>query len=134
MTLAPHPRFARAIIAVAAFYGLSGTALSALTTHLPSSAFVPGGREMAWHGVWMQMWHAPVLLALGVAMIASDRFRGYGFRWAAAGLSFGIALFCAAVYAIAFTGRHSGIVAPTGGMIVMASWIMIGIAGLRVRA
>jgi len=107
-------------LACAAFYGLTGCILGALDAHLPNTAFIPGGRMIAHQAIDMQMWHAPVLAALGL----------YGTRTralhiAAIALTLGLALFCTAVYAIAFVGLRLGPLAPTGGVIVMLGWIAL---------
>ncbi len=121
MTLTPWQRIC---LCFAAFCGLSGVALAALTAHLPERFFIAGGRPMTERAIDMQMWHAVLLCAL--ALYGAPRF-----RWIAASFAIGLMLFCIPVYALALRGPNFAIVAPTGGTLVMLSWLALMIAALR---
>ncbi len=80
-------------------------------------------------GVQMQGWHA--LALLGTALWAP---RG-GWLADAAGVAFtaGIVLFCSALYRLGLTGVSMGLVAPTGGVLLMIGWLLLAASALRAR-
>jgi uncharacterized membrane protein YgdD (TMEM256/DUF423 family) len=89
----------------------------------------PAAQRMVGSAVQMQGWHALALLA---AALWSPR----GGRMAhAAALAFavGTVLFCGAVYEQGLTGTSLGLVAPTGGTILMLGWLLLGVSALRAR-
>jgi uncharacterized membrane protein YgdD (TMEM256/DUF423 family) len=80
-------------------------------------------------GVQMQGWHALALLATGLWAP-----RG-GWLAHAAGCAFaaGLVLFCGAVYSLALAGVSWGVLAPTGGILLMIGWLLLAASALRVR-
>ncbi len=54
----------------------------------------------------------------------------------AAGAAFvaGMLMFCGAVYALGLVGVSLGFVAPTGGIVLMIGWLLLGGSALRARA
>lgn len=102
----------------------TGTVMGALTAHLPDSAFAVGGRVMAHSGMEMQMWQGIALVALGLtAKPQAGRILLAG----GCGLVLGTLLFCAGVYYTAFTGHHAAHVAPTGGSLLILSWLLLSV-------
>ena len=80
-------------------------------------------------GVQMEGWHALALVAAG---LWAER-RGGLAHWAAAGFLLGTLLFCAPVYLLALTGMSLGPVAPTGGTVLIAAWLVLAASALRRR-
>ena len=80
-------------------------------------------------GVQMQGWHALALLGAGLWAPRGGRLAD------AAGAAFllGMLLFCGAVYSLGLAGVSLGIVAPTGGVIVMLGWLLLAASALRAR-
>ncbi|MFT8676353.1 MAG: DUF423 domain-containing protein [Acetobacter sp.] len=108
----------------------SGTVMGALTAHLPDSAFAMGGRAMAHNAMDMQMWHGIALVALGLGMATRpNRLLLAG----GTGLLVGMLLFCGGVYYTAFTGQRISHMAPTGGSLIILSWLALA-AGWARRA
>ncbi|MBO1327028.1 DUF423 domain-containing protein [Acetobacter suratthaniensis] len=105
-----------------------GVIMGALTAHLPETAFATGGRVMARGAMEMQMWQGLALVALG---LGADRLSTRLLRIGAAGILLGTLLFCGAVYYTAFTGHHAGHVAPTGGSLLILSWLCLAFAWAR---
>ena len=91
---------------------MAAVAAHALTTLSP--AMTAGGAS----GIQMQGWHALALIATGVW---SQR-RGGVAHWAGAAFLLGTVLFCAAVYSLALADTSLGLVAPTGGWLLMRGW------------
>jgi uncharacterized membrane protein YgdD (TMEM256/DUF423 family) len=79
--------------------------------------------------VQMEGWHALALLAVGLWAP-----RG-GLLAQAAGVAFsvGLVLFCGALYSLGLFGVSPGLVAPTGGTLLMIGWLLLGAAALRAR-
>ncbi|WP_254454922.1 DUF423 domain-containing protein [Acetobacter estunensis] len=111
-----------------AWAAATGVAMGAVAAHLPSERFgLPEGRMIVQEAVQMQMWHALALLALGVSVRRPSRLTAL----AGCGLWCGMVIFCLALYVTAFSGHHLGSVAPTGGLMLIASWALLGVAFLR---
>jgi uncharacterized membrane protein YgdD (TMEM256/DUF423 family) len=75
----------------------------------------------------MEGWHALALLA--TALWAPRG--GMAANLAGAAFALGMLLFCGAVYARALAGVSLGPVAPTGGTLLMAGWLLLGLSALR---
>ena len=113
-------------IGLGALAGLLAVAMAAVAAHaLPDLG--AAHRAVVDSALRMQGWHALALLACGLW-----RERG-GVLVDAAGATFtaGILLFCGAVYGLALAGAATGPVAPAGGMLLMAGWVLLGLSALR---
>jgi uncharacterized membrane protein YgdD (TMEM256/DUF423 family) len=44
-----------------------------------------------------------------------------------------LVLFCGAVYSLALAGVSWGFLAPTGGILLMIGWLLLGASALRAR-
>jgi uncharacterized membrane protein YgdD (TMEM256/DUF423 family) len=116
-------------IGVGALMGCGAVLMAALAAHVLAGA---GAAEAAMLGsaLQMQAWHALALVAVGLWA------GGRGGGWAdAAGAAFaaGALLFCGAVYLRALAGVGLGAVAPLGGTLLMAGWLLFAISALRAR-
>jgi uncharacterized membrane protein YgdD (TMEM256/DUF423 family) len=113
-------------IGLGSLAGFGAVAMAAFAAHGigdPTAARIVGS------GVQMQGWHALALLATGLWAP-----RG-GWLAHAAGLAFvvGLVLFCGAVYSVGLAGVSWGILAPTGGILLMIGWLLLGVSALRGR-
>lgn len=108
-------------ILAAALMGAFGTAGAALAAH------GRGGETLAIAAAVLFV-HAPALLALGLAGPARLRFAAVP----ALGLTLGVALFSGDLAARALAGaeRLFPNAAPAGGMILIASWLLLGVLAL----
>lgn len=113
-------------IGLGALAGLLAVAMAAAAAHL---ALAPPALAMLREGVQMQGWHALALVATGIWAARGGRLAHL------AGLAFalGLLLFCGTVYALALGGPHLGLLAPTGGWLLMAGWALLGLSALRAR-
>jgi uncharacterized membrane protein YgdD (TMEM256/DUF423 family) len=117
-------RWSRAMLCCGALLGLLTVAMGAVAAHLPDRLLAPGGRALLRSAVEMQGWHIPALLVCG---LLADR---PALRVAGAGFLAGLGCFCAGLYTLAFgIGGTGGIarLAPVGGTILMAAWLMLAI-------
>jgi uncharacterized membrane protein YgdD (TMEM256/DUF423 family) len=116
----------RVWIGLGAVLGLLAVAMAAATAHLVADpAAARAGRA-----VQMQGWHALALLAVGLWAPRG----GMAAHLAGAAFALGTLAFCGAVYALALRGLHLGALAPTGGMLLMLGWALLGLSALRARA
>jgi uncharacterized membrane protein YgdD (TMEM256/DUF423 family) len=111
-------------IVLGALFGLTAVAMAAVAAHAAPDA---AAREIAHSGVEMQGWHALALLGTGLWAERGGRLADL------AGMAFvlGMLAFCGAVYALAFAGFHTGSLAPTGGVLLMLGWALLGLSALR---
>jgi uncharacterized membrane protein YgdD (TMEM256/DUF423 family) len=119
-------RLQRTWIILGALAGFGAVAMAAVAAHGTTD---PTALRIVSSGVQMQGWHA--LALIGVALWAPN-----GGRLAhAAGAAFivGLILFCGAVYAHGLAGISLGIIAPTGGTLLMLGWLVLGASALRTR-
>ena len=113
-------------IGLGSLAGCGAVAMAAFAAHGITD---PDAARIVASGVQMQGWHALALLATGLWTP-----RG-GWMAHAAGLAFaiGMLLFCGAVYAHGLTGVSWGMVAPTGGTLLMAGWLLLAASAWRAR-
>lgn len=113
-------------LAAAAIAGFLAVAAAAVSAH---AGLEPGALALLRTAVEMGMWHA--LALFGVGLWARS---GGGAIVHVAGAFFlaGTFLFCGALTALAFTIRLPS-VAPAGGMLLMAGWVVLLVAALRAR-
>jgi uncharacterized membrane protein YgdD (TMEM256/DUF423 family) len=88
----------------------------------------PEAMDQARAALLMHVLHAPALLAVG--WLAA---RGRLVNLAGAAFAIGLLLFCGAVYAQAGWQLRLPHVAPLGGLLLMAGWVVLGLAGLKGR-
>lgn len=104
--------------------------MGAVAAHLPAERFgLETGRAVTQSAVEMQMWHALALLALGLGL----RQPSPAIQLAGCGLMAGTVIFCGTLYATAFSGHHFGSLAPTGGSLLIFSWLLLAVAFLLGR-
>nr|WP_321984597.1 DUF423 domain-containing protein [uncultured Lichenicoccus sp.] len=128
----PSPAPSRIWFAAGALLGLLTVAGAALSAHLPDRLLAPGGRESLRAAVQILGWHAAALLAASLWM--RDAAWRRMVHAACLCLLAGTACFCIGVCVPALRGPHLGPLAPTGGILQMAGWLLLAIlafGGLR---
>jgi uncharacterized membrane protein YgdD (TMEM256/DUF423 family) len=106
--------------------GFGAVAMAAYAAHgVPD----PAAQHVVASGVQMQGWHALALLGVGLWVPRGGRLAD------AAGAAFavGLVLFCGAVYSLALAGVSWGPLAPTGGILLMIGWLLLGASALRAQ-
>jgi uncharacterized membrane protein YgdD (TMEM256/DUF423 family) len=113
-------------IGLGSLFGCTAVAMAAYAAHGITD---PAAARIVASGVQMQGWHALALLATGLWIPRAGRLA------IAAGGAFalGTILFCGAVYSLALAGVSWGILAPTGGILLMIGWLLLGASALRAR-
>jgi uncharacterized membrane protein YgdD (TMEM256/DUF423 family) len=118
----------RAWIGLGALAGLSGVAMAAVAAH-GLSRLDPAALAMVRSGIEMQLWHAPALVLAGVWAARG----GVLAQLAGAAFAIGTVLFCGSVYSLGLRGVSLGLLAPTGGILLMAGWALLGLSAIRPR-
>ncbi len=113
-------------IGLGSLAGLGAVAMAAAAAHA-LNGLPPGMLHVVESGVQMQGWHALALVLCGVWA----QRRGGIAHWAGGAFALGTALFCGAVYALALGGVATGPIAPVGGTLLMAGWVLLGVSALR---
>ena len=116
----------RVWIGLAGLYGAGAVGMAAAAAHMLAGAPAATLRIVE-SGVQMQAWHALALLGCGVWA----RSRGGLAHWAGGAFALGTALFCGAVYAVGLGGVSLAAVAPTGGLLLIAGWLLLAASALR---
>jgi uncharacterized membrane protein YgdD (TMEM256/DUF423 family) len=112
----------RVLIVLASLSGLLGVGLSAAAAHVTGGSLTTAAQFL--------LFHAPAILAL-VALSAGGALNVTLARLAGFVLILGLALFCGDLSRRALSGVPlAPMAAPTGGVLLMIGWVLVGVAGL----
>ena len=122
----------------AALYGLLGVGMAAYASHglgfIADLAQREAARASLHSAVQMQLFHAPVLLVLGLWGAARQRSHG-ALLLAAVLFALGVVLFSGLIYLRVLTGFSAlNQLVPTGGMALMAGWLALLPAAFALRS
>ena len=121
-------------LALAALLGLSGVALGAFGAHALAAQVEPASLDTWRTAVQYQLTHALALLALSALSTPAASVAGL-LRWASWLFVAGVLLFSGSLYALVLGGpRWLGPVTPLGGVALLAGWLLLFIAALRLPA
>jgi len=114
---------------IAAVTGALAVLLAAFGEHLLAGRVSLGSFTTFANATRYQMYHA---LAMGLAAFAMRGRAAPAARMSALLVMVGILLFCGSLYGLAFTGiRILGFVTPFGGLAMIAGWIALAVAALK---
>ncbi len=115
-------------IGLGGLLGPGAVGMAAAAAHA-LAGLTPAALRVVESGVQMQGWHALALLGCGVW---APRGAAAGALRPAAAFALGTLLFCAAVYCVGLPASRSAAVAPTGGMLLIAGWLLLrGVRAVR---
>ncbi|WP_428488606.1 DUF423 domain-containing protein [Rhodopila sp.] len=116
----------RLCLIIASLAGFGAVAMAAFAAHGIGD---PTALRIVESGVRMQGWHALALLGVGLWLPRGGRLAQ------AAGVAFtaGMVLFCGAVYSLALARISWGVLAPTGGILLMLGWLLLAASAWRAR-
>jgi uncharacterized membrane protein YgdD (TMEM256/DUF423 family) len=119
---------ARWMLAAGALVMALGVALGAVSAHAARDAVHPNAAHILEAAVTYHLVH-------GVALVIEATLARLSMsRWIIAAYSLhaaGILLFCGALWIIAMTGAHAGILAPVGGFAFIFGWIALALHALK---
>jgi uncharacterized membrane protein YgdD (TMEM256/DUF423 family) len=126
---APDTVLARRCLVAGALLMLLGVALGAFGAHGLEGRLTPQRLASFQTGVLYQQLHALGLLLVGVL---AGRRSSTALHWSARLMTLGVLLFCGAIYLLAAGApRWLGVVAPLGGLAMMAAWLALAAHALR---
>ena len=118
--------FARRCVVVGALLMLASLVLGALGTHVVASRVQASTYSSYETAVLYQSLHALGLILVGV-LARTTGVSGW-LRGSAALMAVGVILFCGTIYLVtAGASREWLAAAPTGGMALMASWVLLAV-------
>lgn len=115
------------VLVIAAIYGMLSVILGALGAHAFKQILSPEKLLSFETGVRYQMYHAIVLLAIGLFLSFSTSIE----KWAAICIILGVFLFSFSIYLLTFADhwdinlRFLGPITPIGGMFMIAGWLLL---------
>jgi uncharacterized membrane protein YgdD (TMEM256/DUF423 family) len=125
---------ARVFLALGGVFGFLTVLMAAISAHALPGRLDAKGLEAVRSAVQMQGWHAIALvltalwmLRAGPAALGLALYAGWAF-------AIGTVLFSGSIYAGALAGLRLGPRAPTGGLLLMAGWLLLTASALRARA
>jgi uncharacterized membrane protein YgdD (TMEM256/DUF423 family) len=113
----------RVWMTLGALAGLGAVAMAAVAAHALHGAD-PAARQIVESGVQMEGWHALALLATGLWAPRGGRLADL----AGAAFLAGLLLFCGATYSLGLLGVSWGVLAPTGGTLLMVGWLLLAVS------
>ncbi len=115
----------KTVLVLAAIMGALGVAAGAFGSHVLSDVLSPKDLSTYGTGVAYMQWHAVYLLALAWLNHTHDNAM---FTWARRCGLIGVLFFTGSLVTLALTGlSFLGAVAPIGGMLLIASWVLTGL-------
>jgi uncharacterized membrane protein YgdD (TMEM256/DUF423 family) len=120
-------------IVVGALSGFVSVAAGAFGAHGLKNRLTPDLLAIFETGARYEMYHALLLVLVGVLALQKDAPSG---PLSASGLLLlaGTLLFSGSLYVLALTGqRWLGAITPLGGLCFLAGWVALAYAGLRMR-
>ncbi|UPO79182.1 DUF423 domain-containing protein [Parasaccharibacter sp. TMW 2.1888] len=116
----------RGLFSLGALYASLAVACQAAATHLPDTVFpVPNGRSMMHMAVDIALWHGIALCALTPA---SRYLHPQRLAFGCTGLALGTSLFSIPVTLHGFGILFPARLAPTGGTLLILSWLCVASA------
>jgi uncharacterized membrane protein YgdD (TMEM256/DUF423 family) len=116
---------------IAAINGAFAVALGAFAVHGLSGRLDARALDIFETGARYHMYHA---LAMGLAAIGLRGRAARAATWSASLFLVGIVLFCGSLYLLALTDQRGfAFVTPFGGLALLAGWVLLAIAAVRVE-
>lgn len=115
------------VLIIAAIYGMLSVILGAFGAHAFKDILTPEKLISFETGVRYQMYHAIVLLVIGLTLSFTSPLE----KWAAICIITGVLLFSFSIYFLSFSGhwginlRFLGPVTPIGGLFLIAGWLLL---------
>lgn len=112
-------------VLLGAIAGFVGVAMAAYGAH---AGLAPESAALFARATEIVLWHAPVLLFLG---LWRERHGGWLTALAATAIALGVTLFAGAVAVLALGRVSHATLAPYGGSLLLLGWALIVLASLR---
>ena len=120
----------RIILALGAVAGAGFVALSAVAAHALPQKLDPKALVAVQSALQMQGVHALALVLTGLWTMRAPPVARLLASLAGSGFLAGMLLFCGAIYAHHLAGFSAGPLAPTGGVLLILSWLVLAASAL----
>jgi uncharacterized membrane protein YgdD (TMEM256/DUF423 family) len=111
----------RVWIGIGGLLGATAVAMAAVAAHGLAGRYDATAIQQVRSALQIQGWHALALLAVALW----SRRGGWAAQAAGYAFAIGTVLFCGDVYALALAGVHLSGVAPAGGLLLIAGWLLL---------
>jgi len=118
-------RSARAVALAGAILALSAVILAAMGSHLIEMRGMQGIWQTASN---IHLFNSAALLGLAALLV---KLESQALKWGAWLIVLGTVVFCGSIYLHVISGRTVPAVTPSGGMLLMAGWLLAALAFLR---
>lgn len=121
------------MIQAGALLGVLAVSLGAFGAHALKASLEASGRGDTFEtAVRYQFYHALALVLVGALMRHAGVEAGRWLGWSGYAFTAGVLIFSGSLYAICFTGiTKFGAIAPIGGLLMVAGWILLFFAASR---
>jgi len=120
----------RIFVALGALAGGGFVALAAVAAHALPQRLDPKALEAVRSAIQMQGVHALALVLTGIWVMRLGGVAHLLGTVAGFGFLLGMLLFCGAIYAHHLGGFATGRLAPTGGILMIAAWLVLAASAL----
>lgn len=115
----------RAVALAGAILALSAIILAAMGSHL----FDMNGLQGIWQTAsTIHLFNSAAILGLAALLV---KLESRSLKWGAWVIVLGTVIFCGSIYLHVITGRTMSGVTPSGGLLMMAGWLLVIFAFLR---
>jgi len=121
----------RFLLIFGALVGAVAVGMAAAAAHALPARLDARSLAMVNSAVQMQGWHALALVLTAVWCLRAGPDALTLAHCAGIAFAAGVLLFCGSIYLIVFTGIRLGPTAPTGGICLMAGWVLLALSALR---
>ncbi len=117
----------KTMLQIGAIYGAIAVGVGAFGAHALKASLQAAGRFDTFEtAVRYQFYHALALLAVGILLSRADPGAAKWLTWAGYAFAAGVLIFSGSLYTICFTGiTKFGAVAPIGGLLMIAGWVLL---------
>jgi uncharacterized membrane protein YgdD (TMEM256/DUF423 family) len=121
----------RFLLIFGALVGAVAVGMAAAAAHALPARLDARSLAMVNSAVQMQGWHALALVLTAVWCLRAGPSALMLAHCAGIAFAAGVLLFCGSIYLIVFAGIRLGPTAPTGGICLMAGWVLLALSALR---
>jgi uncharacterized membrane protein YgdD (TMEM256/DUF423 family) len=114
----------RLVYLVGVLFGISGVIAGAMGAHALRDQLTESQLKSFETAVRFQMYHALLLLLIGLLLERFSHPRGF---WAAGFVAVGTLLFSGSIYLLVLTPLKPGFVTPIGGLLLIIGWAVMGV-------
>ena len=121
---------ARIWMFIGCVYGSLAVAMSAVAAHALPARLDARALQSVQSAIQMQGWHALALVAAALWMFRAPQGAATLANLAAIAFTLGVLLFSGSIYLMTLADLRLGPTAPTGGLMLIAGWLLLAASAL----